>query len=36
MVDLAAETTGVKAFSMSYNPAFETYEEGLRKTSLYI
>ena len=34
MVDLAAETTGVKAFSMSYNPAFETYEEGLRKASL--
>ncbi len=34
MVDLAAETAGVKAFSMSYNPAFETYEEGLRKASL--
>lgn len=34
MIDLASETSGIKAFSMYYNPVFETNEEGLRKASL--
>ena len=34
MIDLSAETTGVKAFSMSYNPAFETMKKVLEKQVL--
>jgi hypothetical protein len=34
MIDLAAETSGVKSFSMYYNPIFESNEEALRKASL--
>ncbi|MFT3918535.1 LysM peptidoglycan-binding domain-containing protein [Cloacibacterium sp.] len=34
MMDLSAETSGVKSFSMYYNPIFESNEEALRKASL--
>lgn len=34
MMDLSAETLGVKSFSMYYNPIFESNEEALRKASL--
>lgn len=34
MIELSAETSGVKSFSMYYNPIFESNEEALRKASL--
>ncbi|WP_374362170.1 LysM peptidoglycan-binding domain-containing protein [Cloacibacterium sp.] len=34
MMELSAETSGVKSFSMYYNPIFESNEEALRKASL--
>lgn len=34
MIDLASETSGIKSFSMYYNPIFESNEDGLRKASL--
>lgn len=34
MIDLSSETSGVKAFSMYYNPVFESSQEELRKASL--
>lgn len=34
MIELSAETSGVKSFSMYYNPFFESNEEALRKASL--